>query len=54
MMSLNRKGAKVAKGCRGFLVAGYGEISSNEENQQCQENGNGALEVRKSFSNRRL
>jgi hypothetical protein len=54
MMSLNRKGAKVAKGCRGFLVAGYGEISSNEENQQCQKNGKGTLQVGKSLSNRRL
>jgi hypothetical protein len=39
---LNRQGEKVAKGREGFLVARCGEISSSENDQQCQENGNGA------------
>lgn len=36
------------------MFASAGEIFSSEENPQCQENGNGALQARKSLSNPRL
>ena len=36
------------------MFASAGEIFSSEENPQCQENGSGALQVRKSLLNRRL
>ena len=36
------------------MFASAGKISSGEKDQQCQENGSGALQVRKSLSNHRL
>ena len=40
-----RRGAKVANGHGGLLTFRYGKISSGEENQQRQENGDEMMQI---------